>query len=68
MTRNFPQRVIPTAPIGSLLKRITVAAPRRVLAETRGGGDPAYLALVRKLPWMIVVKTIAERSLAEFGN
>lgn len=45
-----PQRVSPTEPIGSLLKRITVAAPRHVLAEPSRGGDPSHLTQVRLLP------------------
>ncbi len=51
MTLPRPQRVIPLAPVGSLLKRITVAAPRgRGLAEPSEGGDPGYLEGVRTLP------------------
>lgn len=49
MTRIRPQRPFPLAPVGSLLKRITVAAPRRGLAEPEGG-DLRYLAGIRTLP------------------
>lgn len=49
MTFCRPQRISRPEPPGSLLKRITVAAPRRVGAELKGG-DPAYLAQVRQLP------------------
>jgi hypothetical protein len=44
-----PQRVSRPEPIGSLLKRITVAAPRRGFAEPEGG-DLRYLASIRQLP------------------
>lgn len=50
MTRTFPQRVIPTAPIGSLLKRGLVAAPRRARAEPEGGDFAQHLANIRRLP------------------
>ncbi|QOG20406.1 hypothetical protein [Bradyrhizobium sp. SEMIA] len=49
MTLSRPQRISRPEPPGSLLKRITVAAPRRGFAEPRGG-DPKYLAEVRQLP------------------
>lgn len=49
MTLSRPQRISRPEPPGSLLKRITVAALRRVQAEPKGG-DPAYLAQVRQLP------------------
>lgn len=49
MTHDHPQRVIPLAPIGSLLKRTTVAAPRRGFAEPEGG-DLKHLEQVRLLP------------------
>lgn len=49
MTLLRPQRISRPEPPGSLLKRITAAAPRRVGAEPKGG-DPAYLAEVRQLP------------------
>lgn len=49
MTLPRPQRISRIEPMGSLLKRITVAAQRRDLAEQKGG-DPAYLAEVRTLP------------------
>ena len=49
MTHNFPQRIIPPAPIGSLLKRASPADLRRGPAE-RTGGDPDHLANIRLLP------------------
>lgn len=49
MTLSRPQRVSYPEPPGSLLKRITAAAPRRVEAEPKGG-HPKYLAEVRQLP------------------
>lgn len=49
MTLSRPQRISRPEPPGSLLKRTTAAAPRRVEADTKGG-DPAYLAEVRQLP------------------
>jgi hypothetical protein len=49
MPVSRPQRISRPEPPGSLLKRITVAAQRRDLAEPKGG-DPAYLAEVRQLP------------------
>lgn len=49
MTLPRPQRISHPEPPGSLLKRITVPAQRRVDAEPKGG-DPAYLAQVRQLP------------------
>lgn len=47
-----PQRIIPLAPIGSLLKRSAAQLPNRAsaFAEQRKGGDPDYLAKVRLLP------------------
>lgn len=52
MIRRFPQRVIPTAPIGSLLKRSAADLPQqaRAFAEHRKAGDQDYLAKVRLLP------------------
>lgn len=49
MTLSRPRRVSRPEPPGSLLKRITVAAPRRGFAEQKGG-DQAFLANVRTLP------------------
>jgi len=49
MTLPRPQRISHVEPPGSLLKRITVAAPRRGLAEPEGG-DREYLAKVRDCP------------------
>lgn len=43
-----PQRITPPAAPGSLLKRFSVVAPRRALAEPTE--DPDYLALVRQCP------------------
>lgn len=45
-----PQRVIPLAPIGSLLKRVPSADLRRANVETSKGGDLEHLAQVRLLP------------------
>lgn len=49
MTLPRPQRISRPEPPGSLLKRITVAAPRRLEADPKGS-DPAYLAQLRQLP------------------
>lgn len=49
MTLARPQRISRPEPPGSLLKRITAAAPRRAYAEPRGD-DSTYLPLVRQLP------------------
>lgn len=43
-----PRRIMPLAPVGSMLKR--VAAPAVRPPKTEAERDPAYLALVRDLP------------------
>ena len=50
MTISRPQRISRIAPPGALLKRITVAAPRRDFREPSKGGDKAHLEQVRQLP------------------
>ncbi|MCK1693669.1 hypothetical protein [Bradyrhizobium sp. 144] len=49
MPTSRPQRISRPEQPGSLLKRITAAAARRVQAEPKGG-DPEYLTQVRQLP------------------
>lgn len=48
MTRDFPRRLTPPAPIGSLLDRKASAAPSNGKTEPREDRD--YLAMVRQLP------------------
>jgi hypothetical protein len=47
--RNFPQRLSPQSPIGSLFKRAFGPATRLRLADANAR-EPVYLALVRQLP------------------
>lgn len=49
MTRDFPKRLTPPAPIGSMLKRFA-DVPQRRAPRLEPDEDPDYLALVRQLP------------------
>lgn len=49
VSRDFPKRLFPPAPIGSMLKR-TSDVPQRIAPKAELDEDPDYLALVRQCP------------------
>lgn len=49
MTREMPKRLVPPAPIGSMLKRFDAPAVRAKKRE-EAAHDPAYLEMVRACP------------------
>jgi hypothetical protein len=50
MTLNFPKRITPPAPVGSMLKRGADLPQQRVFRAEPRKDDPDYLALVRQCP------------------
>lgn len=68
MTRQMPKRLTPPARPGSLLKSITVAAPRRAGAEPKGGDQPDYLANIRRLPCLYCGMEASEAAHVRFAS
>ncbi len=50
MTRPHPQRIIPTSPVGSLLKRTDAPTSDARIRKHAGYEDKDYLAMIRMLP------------------
>ncbi len=71
MTRNHPKRLTPPAAPGSLLKSITVAAPRRERAEPRGGDhpdQPDYRTSLHRLPCLYCGMEPSEAAHVRFAS